>query len=73
MPNLSNQEKNDLILAYIDNELNEIDTAEIKNYIESNTNAKEKYLKLKETKFFFNSAYEPFNDQFTKLKIYLIT
>lgn len=62
MPNLSSQEKDDLILAYLDNELDNQTSLEIKEYIENNKEAKEKYEKLRETKSYFIKAYAPFKN-----------
>ena len=63
MSKFTDQEKNDKILAYIDNELSKEDSIEIKKYIDSNPEAKNKYEKFKSTKTFFSQAFEPYQDQ----------
>ena len=54
-----NPKKDELILAYIDNELDDETSRDIKDYIENNNEAKKIYEQLKKTKSYFLEAYEP--------------
>jgi len=56
---MPNPKKDELILAYIDNELDEETSRDIKDYIENNNEAKKIYEQIKKTKSYFLEAYEP--------------